>query len=94
MTAESAHKTFSDLVAKLAEELPGITFGYIGNVGVFRGSGPYDDRSWRIFLPSSGPLGYGDMVVIGATADLEARLKDWPTIEKLARNRYAAKDRK
>lgn len=73
------------LLQAKAEELkarfPGISFGYIGNVGVDR-SGSYDDRSWYVFLPHPGRVGgYIDRVGGFATADLSKMLDGWHRIE-------------
>lgn len=66
-------------VDALKAELPGITFGYIGNVGVDR-SGPFDDRSWYVFLPHPGRIGtYADRVFVGHKT-LES-VRDWSAIE-------------
>jgi hypothetical protein len=60
-----------------ASRFPGLTFGYIGNCGVYR-SGPYDDRSWRIFLPHPGRVGgWDDWVGSYETAQLPQMLADW-----------------
>ena len=65
----------------LKRELPGVTFGYIGNCGVDR-SGPFDDRSWYIFLPHPGRVGtYEDRIGGFRTSDLATMLASW---EKLA----------
>lgn len=87
----AASEQFDLRVRELAKELPGITFGYIGNVYF----GPYyDDRSWRIFLPHPGWVGERtDNVYIGSTAALDRRIGDWPSIEAEARRLYALKDR-
>jgi hypothetical protein len=45
----AAIAVFEKNVKALAVELPGITFGYIGNVERWG-----DDRSWEIFLPHPG----------------------------------------
>lgn len=88
------HKMFIDdkireRVAALATELPGITFGYIGNCGVDR-TGQFDDRSWRVFLPHPGRVGtYADCVSLGATDRLSAALENWAEVEQRVRVQYA-----
>jgi hypothetical protein len=78
-------------VQELAQELPGIKFGYIGNVGVDR-NGPFDDRSWRVFVPVNRMLTYSDQVHFGSTAQMEEVSEaQWPGIE--ARIRTAYKER-
>jgi len=89
----TAYDFLAAAVKALATELPGITFGYIGNVGVDR-SGPYDDRSWRVFLPHPGRVGtYTDSVGLGSTADLGRAVADWDRIVAVARRQYHACDR-
>ncbi|CAB4189613.1 hypothetical protein UFOVP1196_4 [uncultured Caudovirales phage] len=70
-------------VTELQAELPGITFGYIGNCGVNR-NGPFDDRSWYIFLPHPGRVGTSDDRVGG---NLDNMLKNWDIMANVARRR-------
>jgi len=67
------HEMLSAMVEALKSELPGISFGYIGNCGVNR-YGQFDDRSWRIFLPHPGRVGEWatDCVSIGSTGQMNA----------------------
>lgn len=85
---------YDDLQAKvnaLAVDLPGLTFGYIGNCGVDR-SGPFDDRSWHVFLPHPGRVGtYFDSVSLGATDNLP-HVK-WPCVEAQVRAWYSRSPR-
>jgi hypothetical protein len=69
----------------LAKELPGTTFGYIGN---FERWG--DDRSFHIFLPHPGRVGsYEDSVSLGSVKQLPTALDKWPSLEASARAKYA-----
>jgi hypothetical protein len=71
-------------VAELAAELPGITFGYIGNIERWG-----DDRAWAVFLPHPGRVGgTGDSVALGETADLPKAAANWASIVSAARKRY------
>ena len=71
-------------VESLAKELPGITFGYLGN---FERWG--DDRSFYIFLPHPNRIGsYLDMVYLGGFQALPATLTDWSRFEAVARCKY------
>lgn len=87
----NAVDTLRENVRILAQELPGITFGYIGNTGVDR-FGPYDDRSWRIFLPHPGVIGQSflDDVHLGATEKLPQRVEEWNTLAAQARRLYTS----
>jgi hypothetical protein len=70
-------------VEELAKECPGITFGYIGNCGVDR-SGPFDDRSWYVFLPVNGRISSAIDHVGGFSTDyLPEMLANW---DKIAQN--------
>lgn len=64
-------------ITELKAEFPSLSFGYIGNVGVDR-SGPFDDRSWYVFLPHPGRVGTpADCVGGYRTANLPVMLADW-----------------
>jgi len=64
-------------VDALKAEFPTVSFGYIGNCGVDR-SGPFDDRSWYVFLPHPGRVGTPRDNVGGyRTANLRVMLADW-----------------
>lgn len=93
MDTNTAYDILSKKVDSLKSELPGISFGYIGNVGVDR-SGPYDDRSWRVFLPvSSGPRTFFDCVSLGATESLVSHATDIHSFEARIRRAYASQVR-
>lgn len=68
--------------AELAREIPGATFGYVGNCGV-DARGPYDDRSWSVFVPggASGKVSVGGF----RTDDLALMLAAWDDIARIAR---------
>lgn len=71
--------------ADLKRELPGVTFGYIGNCGSDR-SGRFDDRSWYIFLPHPGRVGdYSDRLGGYRTQDLGRMLEAWDRLAAAAR---------
>ena len=79
-----------DRVATLAQDLPGITFGYIGNL-----TPRYDDRSWFVFLPNPD-LTAGtdsDRVYLGNNAQPvnEMTQEQWNGVECRVRRLYAAK---
>jgi len=78
-------------VTELAKELPGITFGYIGNCERWG-----DDRSWSIFLPHPGRVGrWEDAVYLGPTKKMSLVTEaDWPELEAKARRLYAREDRR
>jgi hypothetical protein len=76
-----AHEQLQVKVSQLKSEFPDVSFGYIGNCGVDR-SGPFDDRSWYVFLPHPGRVGgITDRVGGFRTADLPKMLAEWPSIE-------------
>lgn len=83
-------KTNSDLLREkfdvLKIEFPAITFGYIGNCGVDR-SGPFDDRSWYIFLPTTGYSTINDRVGGYRTDQLDRMLASWDQIAAIVRRR-------
>ncbi len=84
------YKFYSEAVKSLAQEVPGITFGYIGNVGVYR-SGPFDDRSWYVFLPHPGRVGtISDRVFVGHKG-LEA-VQTWESVERQVRRMMASRE--
>jgi hypothetical protein len=87
----NADKEISAKVDELKAELPGITYGYIGNIEI----GPYrDDRSFRIFLPHPGRVGtYRDSVALGSIDDLPIALAKWASILTTVRLRYASEPR-
>lgn len=71
-------------VKVLADELPGVTFGYVGN---FERWG--DDRSFCIFLPHPGRVGtYGDSVSLGQLWQLPGALDKWDGLADAARRQY------
>lgn len=74
-------------VKELAIELPGVTFGYIGNC-----DRRFDDRVWMIFLPHPDRVGdaYGaDDVTIGSTDDMYATTAvDFEKLAIHARRKY------
>lgn len=75
------------LADELARELPGVTFGYIGNLE----SGPYrDDRLWMIFLPHPDRVGTAeDSVTLGPTHSLPKLAEgDLSKLADIARKRY------
>lgn len=72
----------------LKARFPGVTFGYIGNVGVDR-SGPFDDRSWYVFLPTGGSA--WDRVGGYSTDRLAVMLENWPKIEAAVERALSAK---
>jgi len=76
---------FEEAVKELAYELPGVTFGYIGNL-----SHRYDDRSFRVFLPHPGRMGtYADCVGITDNYDrLYDHVGRWVEIEARAKELY------
>jgi hypothetical protein len=83
-TSYSAYHWLTDRVKQLAVELPGVTFGYIGNV-----EGNWDDRCWMVFLPHPGRVGKdGDAVRLGATKDLDRAMYGWDLVEAKARKLY------
>lgn len=72
-------------VAALSEELPGLSFGYIGNIESWG-----DDRDFRVFLPHPGRVGgLDDSVSLGGVTSLGAAVKTWPAIEARVRRLYA-----
>lgn len=75
--AATAHDILTAKFKTLKAEFPAITFGYIGNVGVYR-SGPFDDRRWYIFLPHDGRVGTSaDRVGGYSTESLGNMVNDW-----------------
>lgn len=75
----------------LIAEIPGVTFGYLGNVGIGR-EGRYDDRSWYIFLPHPGRVGtYLDAVGGYSTGNLGLMLAAWDRLAAEARRRMEAR---
>lgn len=86
----AAHHELQEKVSALSAELPGVTFGYIGNFERGR-----DDRSFYIFLPHPGRVGtYEDSVSLGVFDKLPAALAKWPQLEALARTKYATGNRR
>jgi hypothetical protein len=98
VTEASADTTaYAELTARVsalaATRFPGVTFGYIGNSGVDR-SGPFDDRSWRIFLPHPGRIGtYADCVGSYTTDRLHVMLQDWDKLVAGIERAWAQGDR-
>jgi hypothetical protein len=78
----TAYTTLVAKVEALATELPGITFGYIGNVERWG-----DDRTWYVFLPHPGRVGDREDAV-GLGTNFDAALRRWAEIEKTARRLY------
>jgi len=84
----NGQQQLQERVDALAKELPGITFGYIGNVEQW-----CDDRSWFVFLPHPGRVGrYNDSVRIGTTAQLEVAVAGWPRVQERVRRLYPLGD--
>lgn len=91
MTNNTASEILRAKVEELKSELPGISFGYVGNVGVDR-SGPYDDRDWRVFLPvpPGGVRDFSTMVYLGSTESLPKHATDIHSFEARVRRAYAS----
>jgi hypothetical protein len=71
-------------VTELANELPGITIGYLGNIELWG-----DDRAFYVFLPHPGRVGtYSDMVSLGQYYQLPAAVPQWEQIAATARRLY------
>jgi len=71
-------------VKELAADLPGVTFGYIGNCERWG-----DDRLWAIFLPHPGRVGsFADSVSIVRKEKLPKAVTNWDALAGLARRRY------
>jgi hypothetical protein len=89
MARQDAYKLLQEKVDALKAELPGISFGYLGNYERWG-----DDTHWYIFLPHYGRVGtYSDSYGIGPgkQADIfEIALANWDTIEPKLRKQYAA----
>lgn len=85
MNAGEAQRILQSRVDALAKELPGVTFGYIGNVERWG-----DDRTWFVFLPHPGRVGrYNDSVRVGTTLELAACAeRSWPVVEARVRKLY------
>lgn len=91
MMEQSVSAQLQAKVDVLAVELPGLTFGYLGNVGTDR-NGRYDDRSWYVFLPHPGRVGTTNDSVGGfPTHRLPAMLADWHRIEATVRRLMATR---
>lgn len=72
-------------VVDLSKELPGISFGYIGNIESWG-----DNRDFRVFLPHPGRVGgLSDSVGLGNFKDLASALEAWPQIDARVRRLYA-----
>jgi hypothetical protein len=57
-----AFRILEERVKELSQELPGVTFGYIGNLERW-----CDNRSWAVFLPHPARVGgFDDQISIGA----------------------------
>jgi hypothetical protein len=71
-------------VTELAQELPGISIGYLGNIELWG-----DDRAFYVFLPHPDRVGtYGDMVSLGEYYQLPAAVPQWEHIANTARRMY------
>jgi hypothetical protein len=86
---ETPDEFFHRKVNELKAELPGITYGYLGNVYF----GPWrDDRSYYIFLPHPNRVGtYDDQVSLGRGChpqQLKASMDNWQEIEAQVRAKY------
>lgn len=77
-------------IYELSKELPGISYGYHGNL-----TPRYDDRSWHVYLPNpdNGPSTYADRVWVSNVAQEANNLSEgqWAAIEAQVRRAYAAK---
>jgi hypothetical protein len=77
-------RILEERVKELSQELPGVTFGYIGNLERWG-----DDRSWAVFLPHPARVGgFNDQISIGTTEKLPAAVNKWAAIAESARKRY------
>jgi len=87
---ETPDAFFQRKVKELSAELPGVTFGYIGNVYGSYGTPRWrDDRSWAVFIPHPGRVGtYEDSVSLGRTGDLPKAVEKWDGIAERARRLY------
>jgi hypothetical protein len=89
MTRKEAHEFLQAKVEALKAELPGISFGYIGNYEYGQ-----DYTQWSIFLPHYDRVGtYGDQVSLGAGRNDETftnAAANWDKIEARIRQQYAA----
>lgn len=86
---KAAYELLQAKVESLKAELPGISFGYIGNYERWG-----DDTQWSIFLPHAHRVGtFGDQVSIGPGRDDETfinAVSNWENIEARVRKLYAA----
>lgn len=83
-TYNAASEILRNKVAELRQELPGISFGYLGN---FERWG--DDRSFYVFLPTvDRPGDSGDQVALGTYSRLPQAVEQWEHIAAAARKRY------
>lgn len=85
MDTSTAVAILQERIDALAKELPGITFGYTGNLERWG-----DDRTWFVFLPHPGRVGrYNDSIRVGTTLELPACAeRSWPVVEARARVLY------
>ncbi len=80
----AAEVKIEGFVKILQDELPGVTFGYIGN---FERWG--DERCFYIFLPTPDRAGtYEDSVSLGAFRQLPAAVERLEQLAETARRRY------
>ena len=71
-------------VKELAAELPGVTFGYLGNFEIWG-----DDRAFYVFLPHPDRVGqHSDHVGLGQYYQLPAAVAQWDHIAATARRMY------
>lgn len=82
----SGYEILSVSVKKLSEELPGLTFGYTGNIE----RDNLDFRNWSIFLPHVRVGGSMDAVWLGSTKQLDARAAEWNSLAAEVRRKYHA----
>lgn len=82
--ANTAYRILEERVKELSKELPGTTFGYIGN---FERWG--DDRAFHIFLPHPDRVGtYDDSVSLGHFLKLPEAVAKWDNLAACARKLY------
>lgn len=84
---EAPETFFARKVKELAAELPGVTYGYLGNYERWG-----DDRSLYIFLPHPDRVGtYQDSISLGLGRSVEQQLKsvrEWDQRVEAARRQY------
>lgn len=84
LAAAAVYQSLDGLVAELKRELPGISFGYIGNHENWG-----DDRSFCVFLPHPDRIGcYEDSVGLGPYSQLPKAVENWEQIATTVRKYY------